>query len=126
MPASVLVTIIGSLGLIATGVGFYIGTGMEQGTSLIPAFIGLPILVCGLASIRPAKRKLFMHIAVVLAVVGFMGGMRVFSKWEGMEVNARIAHIILLVICLTMIVVFIGSFIQARKQPKPDAGGNPA
>ncbi|HII97513.1 MAG TPA: hypothetical protein HA276_07465, partial [Candidatus Poseidoniaceae archaeon] len=33
--------------LVLEGVGFYLGTGMESLTALIPGFVGLPLLLLG-------------------------------------------------------------------------------
>ena len=48
-------------------------------TSWIPAMIGLPILVGGLlAKSQPAKRKLWMHVAVSFGLIAFLGGLDFF------------------------------------------------
>ncbi|DAC36162.1 MAG TPA: hypothetical protein HA286_04195, partial [Candidatus Poseidoniaceae archaeon] len=55
--------------LILEGIGFYFGTGMESFTAFIPSFFGLPLLILGVAAGRiPEKRKLIMHIAVVIGL----------------------------------------------------------
>ena len=121
MPASVLVTIIGSIGLIAIGLGFYFGTDTESITALIPAFIGTPLLLCGLAAIKPACLKLAMHIATPIALLGAVGTTRVFSKWSELTAAARTAQLAAFVIFTVMFVTYVLSFIKARKQPRTDA-----
>lgn len=122
MPASVKITLIGSLLLIATGVGFFFGTGGTHPTAMIPAGLGLVMLLCGLAAMKPAAMKIAMHVAVVVALLGAAGSTRVFMKWAEMTVAARSAQLITLVICLVLLAVFIGSFVQARRSRAPEAG----
>lgn len=115
MKTSVVTTIIGSLGLIATGVGFYFGTGTSSITAMIPAFIGIPLLVCGFVAMKPGALKIAMHIALVFALVGAIGSSRVFMKWTDLSTAARSAQLITLLICTTLVVVYVGSFIKARR-----------
>jgi len=64
--------------LILWGAGFSIGS--ESITSWIPAFLGGPILISGLLAQQfPAKRKLWMHVAVVFGLLCAIGGTRFFS-----------------------------------------------
>ena len=112
-------TIIGSLGLIVTGVGFYFGTGTSSVTALIPAFLGAPLLACGLIAIKPAAVKVAMHIAPVFALLGAVGSTRVFMKWSDLSVAARSAQLITLLICTVLVVVYVGSFVKARRAAQP-------
>ena len=115
MPISTTATIIGSLGLIATGVGFYFGTGTSSITALIPAFMGAPLLACGLLALNPGARKITMHIAAVIALLGAIGSTRVFMKWADLSTAARSAQLITLLICVILVCVYIGSFVKARR-----------
>ena len=48
-------------------------------TSMIPAFIGVPLAFIGLISmIKPTFRKALMHIAVVIGIIAFLGGLDFF------------------------------------------------
>ena len=48
----------------------------ESFTSWIPAILGFPIFISGwLARIKPEKKKLFMHIAVLFGLLVFIGGL---------------------------------------------------
>lgn len=117
MRTTVTATIIGSLGLIATGAGFYFGTGMGSITALIPAFLGAPLLVCGLVAMKPGALKVAMHIASVLALLGAAGTSRVFVKWADLSSAARSAQLITLTICTLLLVGYIASFVKARRTP---------
>lgn len=60
--------------LVVLGLAFYIGTGSAHMTALIPAWFGLAIGICGqLGHTEDTKtRALWMHIAVVFGLVGFL------------------------------------------------------
>jgi len=116
-------TIFYAILLIAIGVGGYFGSGMVSVTALIPAFIGLPILICGMvANAKPEKTKLTMHIAVLLAVVALAGGSRGMSDFmtvlSGGEVErppAAIAQGVLVILSAIYLVLAVRSFVAARK-----------
>lgn len=59
--------------LIVIGVGFYFGTGAQSVTALIPAFLGVPIGLCGLLAFAESRRRIALPIAFVFAVLGFAG-----------------------------------------------------
>ena len=53
-------------------------------TSLIPSAIGLPMLVFGYLAIRYENRKsFFMHLAVFLGLIMFIGGLDIFRPLLG-------------------------------------------
>ena len=60
------------LGLI--GVGYFVATGSTHPTSLIPLWFGCALVLCGvLANTENARRRmLWMHIAVTIALFGFL------------------------------------------------------
>jgi hypothetical protein len=68
-------TLVLALLLVALGLIGYIGTGSLHPTALIPMWIGLALGVCGFLAISPneRRRKLFMHINVTIALLGFIG-----------------------------------------------------
>lgn len=60
--------------LIIVGLAFFVGTGSRYMTALIPTWFGLAIGLCGqLGHTEDTKaRALWMHIAVVFGLVGFL------------------------------------------------------
>ncbi len=53
-------------------------------TSLIPSAVGLPMLVVGYLSIKYEHRKsFFMHLAVVLGLIMFIGGLDIIRTLLG-------------------------------------------
>jgi len=115
MTNTIRLTLIGALVLIITGVGFYLGTGMASMTALIPAFLGIPLLLCGLMAKSPGAVKIAMHVAALIVLLGALGSSRVFMKWADLSMAARSAQLITLVVCVWLLVAYIKSFIKARR-----------
>ncbi len=92
-------------------------------TALIPAFVGLPLLLCGLVGLQENLRKHAMHLAAGVALLGFLGaGGRLASKagaWISGDpsVNSRAMWFIvaMTVICFVYVVLSVKSFVDARK-----------
>jgi hypothetical protein len=115
--ASKLTIIVGVI-LIAMSVVFYFlagGPGEASLTALIPGGFGLVLAILRAIGLNEARRKLAMHIAVVVAVVGIAGGARIFGAWAEATAMAQIAHVTLMALCVLLLVVYIRSFIAARK-----------
>ncbi|PWU05816.1 MAG: hypothetical protein C5B47_08450 [Verrucomicrobia bacterium] len=56
------------------GIAGYVWTGSHSPTALIPAVIGTLLLILGIiASRNPDMRKQAMHIAAIIAALGFLG-----------------------------------------------------
>lgn len=116
------VTIGFGVALIVLGLGGYVGTGMEHPTALIPAAFGIILAILGALARNPAKRALFMHIAVVIGLLGFLGtasGIFKTAKLLAGETIARppaaIAQAVMAVLMLIYLVLCIRSFIAARR-----------
>ncbi len=80
------VTLVFAAIFIALGLVGYIGTGSQHPTALIPAVLGLLLALFGALSFSPdpSRRKLFMHINVTLALLGFLGTVMGLIQWFGM------------------------------------------
>jgi hypothetical protein len=102
-------------------------------TALIPAVVGLPILLCGLlAAAVPAANKTAMHVA---ATIGLMGALAAtgrgvvsllkFVKAEG-DVNQRaLAFLVLMgALCWMFVIFCVMSFIRARKAREAESTAN--
>ena len=116
------VTILFGILLGITGVvGFY-QSGAEHPTALIPAFIGIPLFVCGIIAAKEAMRMLAIHIAVLVGLIGFIGAAAtLFKANQGMA--AILSKSITSVLCATFIGLCVRSFIQARKTREAAAVG---
>src|ERR1039458_94006 len=70
-----LVTLVFAVLLAGLGLGGYLGTGSLHPTALIPLWFGIAFGVFGALAIgkNEGRRKLFMHINVIIALLGFAG-----------------------------------------------------
>ena len=108
--------------LIVLGAGGYIYSGMTAPTALIPAGFGILLAVFGAMAKDESKRKMAMHIAVTVGLIGFLGTasglMGVASMLSGGTV-ARPAADVSKAIMAMLMAVFVGmcvrSFIAARR-----------
>lgn len=119
------VSIVIGLILIILGLISYFGISSESITALIPAFLGVPILILGFLSLNEKYLKHSMHAAAVLMLLGFGGtvsGLIKFFRMLGGEIFERPSAIsiqaVMAVICLIFLVLAIKSFIDARRGKK--------
>ena len=87
-------------------------------TSLVPAFIGIPLILIGFISmIKPTFRKALMHIAVLIGILAFLGGLDFF---RGMFNNyyAGISKLMLLITGFVYVYFCVQSFLFVRRQKK--------
>ncbi len=108
--------------LILIGVGFYFGTGATSVTALIPAFLGIPMAIAGFLARRESLLKHAMHVAVLLALAGFIGSVRGLLQLPALLTGAEIARpaavvaqSITALLCIVFIGLAVNSFIQARR-----------
>ena len=109
--------------LILLGLGGYFGTGMVSLTALIPAAFGLLLAVFGAMARDDKKRKMAMHIAVTVGLLGFLGTvpglLKIGALLSGGEVArpaAVIAQSIMAVLMAVYVAMCVKSFIDARKK----------
>jgi hypothetical protein len=108
--------------LIILGVGGFLYSGMTAPTALIPAAFGLLLVVFGGMAKNESKRKVAMHIAVTVGLLGFLGTVSgvvdVMKMLSGMVVERPAASVSKSIMALLM-AVFVGmcvkSFIDARR-----------
>ncbi len=108
--------LVGSL-LTVLGIVLYFSTGKASVTALIPSFLGVPILVCGVLAKDEKKRKTVAHIALTLALLGALAGFgRGLPKLFGGDATVAIwGMLIMSGICTLYVIACIRSFIAARK-----------
>jgi hypothetical protein len=110
------------LGLI--GAGYFVATGGIHPTSLIPLWFGLALIVCGaLAATEDVRRRmLWMHIAVTIALLGFLfPGFMAIKEWVAAG-SGPLAHpaaaqeqAVMSIVCLVLTALCVRSFIAARR-----------
>ena len=102
--------------MVLWGVVVYIFTGMTSVTSLIPSFVGIPILGAGfLVKKYPNKRALLMHISSTFGLIATLGGLMAFkgimdNDWS----MSTISQLFLLVVGGIYTGICVKSFIHAR------------
>jgi hypothetical protein len=63
------------LTLILLGAGLWLGTGREQATALIPAYLGAVMVLLALAASRPGVQRSALRGGLLLALIGAAGGL---------------------------------------------------
>ena len=116
-------TIVFGAVLIVLGVGSYFGTNMVSPTALIPAAFGLLLEVFGVMARDEKKRKMAMHIAVTVGLLGFLGTvpglLKIGALLSGGEVArpaAVVSQSIMAVLMAVYVAMCVKSFIDARKK----------
>ena len=109
--------------LIVVGIAGYFMTGMASVTALIPAFLGILILVSGVLAQKESRRKHFMHVAAVLGLLGILGTIgalpSLITMIGGEEVSrpaAVISKSVTSLLSLIFVLMCVKSFIVARRQ----------
>ena len=117
-------TIVFGVLLMAVGIWGYVDTGSAHPTALIPTWIGLVLVIAGGLAMAPARRMLWMHIAVTAGLVGFL-----FPAFRSARalVKAHTRHIevahpaavheelAMALVCLVFVLLCVRSFIAARR-----------
>ena len=115
-----LLTTLYGLFMLIWGIFISLISGSSSITSMIPAFIGVPLAFIGFISmIKPTFRKALMHIAVVVGIIAFLGGLDFF---RGMFNNyyAGLSKLMLLITGFVYVYFCVQSFIFVRRQKKQE------
>jgi len=116
--------------LVVLGVWGYVATGSAHPTALIPVWAGLLFVLFGLlANSENAKRRMiWMHVAVTVALLGFLGTIPAILDEIRMLRGVYFAHPIAVrekatmsLLCLIFVLLCVRSFIEARKARKLEA-----
>jgi len=120
------VTIVVGVLLIALGLGAFFLFGQQSHGihSLIPAVFGLLLVIFGALANTPVakKRMLFMHIAVTVGLLGFLGtipgilGVLQMAAGHGIaRPEAAKVQALMGSLCLVYVLLCVRSFIAARR-----------
>jgi hypothetical protein len=107
------------VGIVGYSYGLYIGA--ASWTALIPAIVGVVLMVLGyVASSSEGMRRHMMHAAVVVGLLGFLAAAgRLFMKASEFTVSAAsVSQIAMALICLVFVLLALRSFIAARRDQK--------
>jgi len=118
-------TIATGVALIVLGLAGYFGAGAASLTALIPAAFGVVLAALGAAARNDARRKLAMHIAVVVGLIGFFGSVsgllklpRLVAGDEVARPLAVVAQSVMALLTAYFVVLCVKSFIDARRKPE--------
>lgn len=112
-----------TVGVLLTVIGLiaYLATGAVSVTALIPAFVGVPIVICGVLARQDGLRKIVVHIALVIALLGALGSLmnvvKIGQLFAGTaeRPSAIITSVLLFVITACYVVIGVRSFVNARR-----------
>ena len=115
-------TVVISVILIALGIIGYIATDMVSPTALIPAVFGIVLLVLGLYGRQENRRKIAMHLAMGIALVGIFGTMRGLLQLPTVLTGGQVerpAAVVAQGVMALLLIIYLGlgirSFINARR-----------
>jgi hypothetical protein len=107
--------------LVATGVIAYVATGAASFTALIPAAVGVLLLIAALIGRRSEKaRKHAMHAALAIALLGALGSLMNVVKLGDLfagtaeRPGAIVASTVMFVLLVGYLVAGVRSFVRAR------------
>jgi ABC-type antimicrobial peptide transport system permease subunit len=102
--------IVGAL-MIVLGIGAYLLTGRESVTAMIPTFVGVPILLCGVLAAKAWKPALIASVVLaVLAALGPLGRVIPAAIGGELEVNAAlVTQVIFVALAVSLIVLNVKS-----------------
>lgn len=112
--------------LIILGLVGYFTTGRISIFALIPALFGILVLICGLFALSHKFNKVFMHIAVALAFIGFCGTaiglFNVFKMLMGVPIalpQEAIAKSVMSLLSLVYVIICLRWFLNNRRKKSP-------
>ena len=104
--------------MVIWGISISLISGSSSITSMIPAFIGVPLAFIGFISmVKPTFRKALMHIAVVIGIIAFLGGLDFFRDMFN-NYYAGLSKLMLLITGFVYVYFCVQSFIFVRRQKK--------
>jgi uncharacterized membrane protein (UPF0136 family) len=116
-------TILFGILLIVVGSWGFFATGSQHPTALIPAYFGMLLFWAGVLALKPERRALWMHIAVTVGLLGFLGaGIQAIREYFAAH-GGPLAHpaaveaqTAMAGICLVFVLLCVRSFIAARRE----------
>ncbi len=110
--------------LAIIGIAFFVATGSAHPTALIALWFGIALILCGVLAVTEdaRRRMLWMHIAVTIALIGFIfPGVMAIKEWVSAH-GGPLAHPaaveeqgLMSIVCLVFTALCVRSFIAARR-----------
>lgn len=112
------IAVVVGLLLLIQGIGFFVATGSKSPTALIPSGVGLPVLLLGLLAFQPNLRKLTMHIAAALGVLGLLAALGRIATAGLHWTPAGVSLSLMVLLCGLFVALCVQSFIAARRRQR--------
>jgi uncharacterized membrane protein HdeD (DUF308 family) len=112
------------IALILVGIGGFLPT--HAPTAMIPAYLGILLIICGVIALNPSYRMHAMHGAVTLALLGFFaagGRLAVSLSKPNPSSIAVTSQSLMTVLCCVFVILCVRSFIAARRARRGQDGG---
>ena len=112
----VMLIALGLIGYFAPDTFGKTGPEGKSPTALIPAAIGLILLICGaVVSANPKLRKLVMHVAALVGLIGAAGGFMplVMRKFD-FELASVVSGLLMIILSGLFVIFCVRSFVLAR------------
>lgn len=118
-------TVLLGLVLILLGIFAFVSTGSHAPTALIPTLVGIILSILGLLALTDDQKKqaLYMHIAVTIGLLGFLGTGWSIVNYIQMQRGRQFPHPVaveeraaMAAVLLFFVLLSIRSFISARRQ----------
>lgn len=107
--------------LIIVGVVAFVASGADSPTALIPAALGVVLVVLGLVANREKARRHAMHTAMLVALIGIagtamnLGDIPQLLSGDAERPLAVVASVVTAVALVVYLVLGIRSFVSARR-----------
>lgn len=107
--------------LVAVGVGGYAISGAASLTALIPAVVGVLLLICGGLAGSPRSRRHALHAAAAISLLGLLGALRNAAQFGAVVAGtaarplAVVSSTIMVALLLVHLVAAVRSFVRARR-----------
>ena len=116
------------IGILLTVIGLWGFLSSWVITALIPLFVGVPLLGCGIMGREGDLRRSFMHVAAILSLMGTFGGVFALTTperppekdkdWPDKVKTVKTATItktLMTMLCFQHLALCVASFILARR-----------
>ena len=104
------------IGLILVGIAGFMPH--HAPTALIPTYLGILLIICGIVAMKPNLRMHAMHGAVTLALLGFLASAgRLVVSLSKPQIDSLAASClsVMAVLCGLFVFLCVRSFIAARR-----------
>ena len=118
------------MGALLVGLGAYGYSESESKsiTAWIPAFVGGPLILCGLIALKESLLKHAMHVAAMLGVIGFLlaaGRLGMLAAKGTLDLTQLGGQSLagMAALCAVFVALCVKSFIDARKRRQAREAG---